>query len=143
MSPTDLMAVLNPLLGASGASLLFAVALLAGGQNSTLTGTLAGQIVIEGFLHLRLPPALRRLLTRAMAIVLAVIATVLMGEYGTAKLLILNQVILSMALPFAVVPLVMFTGDRVKVGEFVNGQWVRITGWASAVVIAVLNVCLI
>jgi manganese transport protein len=139
----DAYKLLNPLLGVGGASFLFAVALLASGQNSTLTGTMAGQIVMEGFLHLRLPPVLRRLLTRLVAIVPAVIVTVLMGEHGTAKLLILSQVILSMALPFAVVPLVMFTNDARKMGEFVNARWVRITGWVSAVIIIVLNVWLI
>ena len=139
----DAYKLLNPLLGVGGASVLFAVALLASGQNSTLTGTMAGQIVMEGFLRLRLPPVLRRLLTRAVAIIPAVIVTVLMGEHGTARLLILSQVILSMALPFAVVPLVMFTNDRAKMGEFVNARWARITGWASAFVIVVLNVWLL
>ena len=135
----DAYRLLNPLLGASGASVLFAVALLASGQNSTLTGTLAGQIVMEGFLRLRLPPILRRLITRLLAIVPAVIVTALMGEHGTAKLLILSQVILSLQLSFAVIPLVMFTSNRLKMGEFVNPPWVKISGWALGVIIALLN----
>ena len=139
----DAYKLLDPLLGVGGASLIFAVALLASGQNSTLTGTLAGQIVMEGFLHLRLPPVARRLITRSLAIIPAVIVTVLMGEHGTAKLLILSQVILSMALSFAVVPLVTFTSDPRKMGEFVNARWTRVTGWAMAVLIAVANAWLL
>ena len=139
----DAYKLLDPLLGVGGASLIFAVALLASGQNSTLTGTLAGQIVMEGFLHLRLHPVARRLITRSLAIIPAVIVTALMGEHGTAKLLILSQVILSMALSFAVVPLVMFTNDALKMGEFVNARWTRITGWVTAVLIAVANAWLL
>ncbi|MGA8655683.1 MAG: Nramp family divalent metal transporter [Chthoniobacterales bacterium] len=139
----DAYKLLSPLLGVGVASTLFAVALLASGQNSTLTGTLAGQIVMEGFLHLRLPPVLRRLITRLLAIVPAVIVTAMMGEHGTAQLLILSQVILSMMLSFAVVPLVMFTNDRSKMGEFVNPPWVKHTGWALALVIAMLNAYLL
>jgi manganese transport protein len=119
---------------------LFAVALLASGQNSTLTGTLAGQIVMEGFLNLRLRPWLRRLITRAIAIVPAAIVTGLYGESGTAKLLVFSQVILSLQLPFAVIPLVQFTSDRRKMGEFKNSWWINVLAWATAALIVVLNV---
>jgi manganese transport protein len=139
----DAYKLLSPLLGVGAASTLFAVALLASGQNSTLTGTLAGQIVMEGFLHLRLPPVLRRLITRLIAIIPAVIVTALMGENGTAQLLILSQVILSMQLSFAVIPLVMFTSDKAKMGEFVNSRWVKIIGWGLGIVIAALNAFLL
>ena len=128
----DAYKLLSPLLGVGAASTLFAVALLASGQNSTLTGTLAGQIVMEGFLRLRLPPVLRRLITRLIAIIPAVIVTALLGENGTAQLLILSQVILSMQLSFAVIPLVMFTSDKTKMGEFVNPRWIKLGGWAQA-----------
>jgi manganese transport protein len=139
----DAYRLLSPLLGVGAASTLFAVALLASGQNSTLTGTLAGQIVMEGFLRLRLPPVLRRLITRLIAIIPAVIVTALLGENGTAQLLILSQVILSMQLSFAVIPLVMFTSDQAKMGEFVNPGWIKIGGWFLAIVIAVLNAYLL
>jgi manganese transport protein len=139
----DAYKLLTPLLGVGGASLLFALALLASGQNSTLTGTLAGQIVMEGFLNLRLKPWLRRLITRAIAIVPAVIVTALYGTSGTAKLLVLSQVILSMQLSFAVFPLVMFTSDRHKMGEFVNPGWVKTLAWIVAVFIACLNAWLL
>jgi manganese transport protein len=139
----DAYKLLSPLLGVGAASTLFAVALLASGQNSTLTGTLAGQIVMEGFLRLRLPPVLRRLITRLIAIIPAVIVTALLGENGTAQLLILSQVILSMQLSFAVIPLVMFTSDKVKMGEFVNPRWIKIGGWGLGVVIAALNAFLL
>jgi manganese transport protein len=139
----DAYKLLSPLLGVGAASTLFAVALLASGQNSTLTGTLAGQIVMEGFLRLRLPPVLRRLITRLIAIIPAVIVTALLGENGTAQLLILSQVILSMQLSFAVIPLVMFTSDQAKMGEFVNPGWIKIGGWFLAIVIAVLNAYLL
>ena len=119
------------------------MALLASGLNSTLTGTLAGQIVMEGFLRLRFSPVLRRLITRLLAIVPAVIVTALMGEGGTARLLILSQVILILQLSFAGIPLVMFTGDKVKMGEFANPRWVKISGWSLGVVIAVLNAFLL
>ena len=135
--------LLTPLLGAAGASSLFAVALLASGQNSTLTGTLAGQIVMEGFLNIRLRPWLRRLITRLIAIIPAVIVTVIYGASGTAQLLILSQVILSMQLSFAVFPLVMFTGDKAKMGEFVSPLWCKILAWTIAVVIAALNIWLL
>ena len=135
--------LLTPMLGVAGASTLFALALLASGQNSTLTGTLAGQIVMEGFLHIRLKPWLRRLITRLMAIVPAVLVTFYYGASGTARLLVLSQVILSMQLSFAVFPLVMFTGDKRKMGEFVNARWLQALSWTTAVVIALLNAWLL
>ncbi|HVF73190.1 MAG TPA: Nramp family divalent metal transporter [Chthoniobacterales bacterium] len=135
--------LLTPLLGVSGASTLFALALLASGQNSTLTGTLAGQIVMEGFLNIRLRPWLRRLITRLIAIIPAVIVTIISGEAGTTNLLVLSQVILSLQLSFAVFPLVMFTSDKVKMGEFVNGPTVKWLAWVIAVVIASLNAWLL
>jgi manganese transport protein len=135
----DAYKLLTPLLGFGGASLMFAVALLASGQNSTITGTLAGQVVMEGFLEIRLPGWLRRLITRSAAIIPTVIVTALYGEQGTAKLLVLSQVILSMQLSFAVFPLVAFTSDRRQMGEFVNGRWLRALGYASALLIAGLN----
>ncbi len=135
--------LLSPLLGVSGASTLFAVALLASGQNSTLTGTLAGQIVMEGFLDIRIRPWLRRLITRLIAIVPAVFVTFLYGVSGTTKLLILSQVVLSLQLSFAVFPLVMFTSDKLKMGEFVNPLWRKILSYAVALVIAALNAWLL
>ena len=135
--------LLTPVLGASLASALFAVALLCSGQNSTLTGTLAGQIVMEGFLNWRLPPWLRRLITRLVAIVPAAIVIGVMGEGQVTNLLILSQVVLSFQLPFAVVPLVMFTSDRSKMGEFVNRRWVAVVAWIMALAIIVLNVNLL
>jgi len=134
----DAYKLLTPLLGA-GASTMFALALLASGLNSTLTGTLAGQIVMEGFLNIRLRPWLRRLITRGIAIVPAVIVAIMYGESGTAKLLILSQVILSLQLSFAVLPLVMFTSDRTKMGEFVNAPWVKALAYTVASIIALLN----
>jgi len=139
----DAYKLLTPVLGASFASVAFAVALLASGQNSTLTGTLAGQIVMEGFLDIHIPSWLRRLITRGLAIVPAVIVAALYGEHGTGQLLILSQVVLSLQLSFAVIPLVMFTGDKVKMGKFVNARWLQTLSWAIAIVIAVLNVYLI
>ena len=135
--------LLSPLLGITGASVIFAVALLASGQNSTLTGTLAGQIVMEGFLNIRLRPWLRRLITRLIAIIPAIIVTMVYGASGTSRLLILSQVILSMQLSFAVFPLVMFTSDKAKMGEFVNPLWCKILAWTVAVVIAALNIWLL
>ncbi len=139
----DAYQLLTPLLGITGASTIFALALLASGQNSTLTGTLAGQIIMEGFLNIRLKPWLRRLITRLMAIIPAVIVTGLYGTSGTAKLLVLSQVILSMQLSFAVFPLVQFTGDKLKMGEFVNSRWVQALAWMVAVFIASLNAWLL
>lgn len=139
----DAYKLLTPLLGVTGASTVFALALLASGQNSTLTGTLAGQIVMEGFLNIRLKPWLRRLITRLVAIIPAVIVTAMMGEHGTAKLLVLSQVILSMQLSFAVFPLVMFTSDKAKMGEFTNAPWLKWLSWMTGGVIAALNVWLL
>ena len=139
----DAYKLLSPLLGVGAASTLFAVALLASGQNSTLTGTLAGQIIMEGFLRLRLTPVLRRLVTRLIAIVPAVLVTVMIGESGTAQLLILSQVVLSLMLSFAVVPLVMFTNDKLKMGQFVNPGWMNLFGWVLAGIIVVLNAILL
>jgi manganese transport protein len=131
--------LLEPLLGTALGSILFGVALLASGQNSTLTGTLAGQIVMEGFLNLRLSPWLRRLITRLIAIIPAIIVTALYGESGTVDLLILSQVILSLQLSFAVVPLVRFTSSKQKMGQFVNPMWLNILAWSIAVIIMGLN----
>ena len=138
----DAYKLLTPLLGA-GASTMFALALLASGQNSTLTGTLAGQIVMEGFLNIRLRPWLRRLITRGIAIIPAAIVAVAYGESGTARLLVLSQVILSMQLSFAVFPLVKFTSQKIKMGEFVNPMWLRILAYIVAGVIAALNIWLL
>jgi len=135
----DAYKLLSPMLGAGFASAAFAIALLASGQNSTLTGTLAGQIVMEGFLRFRMQPWLRRCLTRALAIVPAVIVSVMYGESGTAKLLVFSQVVLSLQLGFAVVPLVLFTSDRRKMGEFVAPVWMQVLGWSTAVIIIALN----
>jgi manganese transport protein len=135
----DAHKLLSPMLGVGIASTLFALALLASGQNSTLTGTLAGQIVMEGFLNIRLRPWLRRLITRLVAIVPAVICAAYYGERGTGNLLIFSQVILSLQLSFAVVPLVLFTNDPKKMGEFVNRGWLKCLAWTVAAVIICLN----
>jgi len=129
--------LIAPLLGSAWAPTLFGIALLCCGLNSTVTATLAGQIVMEGFLDIRLPPWARRLTTRAIAIVPAAAVTIWFGESGTAKLLILSQVILGLALPFAIVPLVMFTASRAKMGELVAPRWLT---WATAVIAAILIV---
>jgi manganese transport protein len=139
----DAYKLLSPLLGAAGASTLFAVALLASGQNSSITGTLAGQVVMEGFIHLKVSPWLRRLITRSLAIIPTIIVVALNGEQGTEKLLLLSQVILSLQLSFAVVPLVLFTCSRKTMGEFVNGRTLQVVAWSTAVVIAGLNVWLL
>ena len=139
----DAYRLLTPLLGVVGASAVFALALLASGQNSTLTGTLAGQIVMEGFLNIRIRPWLRRLITRAIAIVPAAITAIFFGEHGTAQLLILSQVILSLQLSFAVFPLVQFTSERAKMGEFVNPPWLKVLAYTAALVIAALNAWLL
>ena len=136
---SDAYQLLTPVLGATFASTLFAVALLALGQNSTLTGTLAGQIVMEGFLNIRLRPWLRRLITRAIAIVPAVIVAAIYGERGVGQLLVLSQVILSLQLSFAVVPLVLFTSDKIKMGQFVNPRWLSILAWTVTAIIVTLN----
>ena len=139
----DAYKLLEPLLKTGLASTLFAVALLFAGQNATLTGTLAGQIVMEGFLNIRLRPWLRRLITRLVAIIPALITVIVYGERGTGQLIVLSQVILSLQLPFAVFPLVMFTGDKRKMGELVAPVWMRALAWPVAVVIAVLNAWLL
>lgn len=135
--------LLTPLLGTSIASILFGVALLASGQNATLTGTLAGQIVMEGFLNIRLKPWIRRLITRIIAIIPAIIVTGLYGSAGTVQLLVFSQVILSLQLSFAVIPLVQFTSDKKKMGQFANPLWLKILAWVVAVVIAGLNIYLL
>ena len=139
----DAYKLLSPGVGVGVASTLFAVALLASGQNSTLTGTLAGQIVMEGFLNFRLRPWLRRLATRAIAIVPAVCIIGFYGESKTTQLLVASQVVLSMQLGFAVWPLMRFTGEKGKMGEFVNPSWIKVLGWTTAALIIVLNVKLL
>ena len=139
----DAYMLLTPLLGTTLASIFFGIALLASGQNSTLTGTLAGQIVMEGFLNIRLKPWVRRLITRLIAIVPALIISIKYGERGTADLLVFSQVILSMQLSFAVVPLVMFTGSKAKMGEFVNKPWLKIVAYIISAIIIVLNLYLL
>jgi manganese transport protein len=138
----DAFKLLTPLLGA-GASTIFAITLLASGQNSTLTGTLAGQIVMEGFLDWRIRPWLRRLITRLIAIVPAGVTAIFYGASGTAKLLVLSQVVLSVQLSFAVIPLVMFTSDRAKMGAFANPTWLKVLAWGAALLIVVLNAWLL
>ena len=139
----DAFKLLTPMLGVAGAGTLFAVALLASGQNSTLTGTLAGQIIMEGFVHIRIAPWIRRLITRMLAIIPAVIVLAIAGDGATTRLLLISQVVLSMQLSFAVVPLVQFTGNASIMGEFVNASWVRFTGWVMAALIAGLNLWLL
>ena len=139
----DAYRLLSPTLGAAAASTLFALALLASGQNSTITATLAGQIVMEGFLRLRLAPWLRRIVTRMVAIVPVVIVAWLYGEGGTTQMLILSQVVLSMQLPFAVVPLVRFTTDRAKMGALVAPRWVAVLAWLVTAIIISLNMKLL
>ncbi|HVN07048.1 MAG TPA: Nramp family divalent metal transporter [Bryobacteraceae bacterium] len=135
--------LLVPLLGTAAAGILFAIALLCSGQSSTLTGTLAGQIVMEGFLNVRMRPWLRRLITRTLAIIPAAITIYIMGDKGTYQLLILSQVILSMQLPFAVIPLIHFTSDRQRMGDFANKLWVQVLSWAAAILILALNIWLL
>jgi len=135
--------LLSPLLGVGIASVLFTIALLASGMNSTVTGTLAGQIVMEGFLHLRIPLWARRLVTRGVAIVPVVAVTAIYGEGGTAKLLILSQVVLSMQLPFAVIPLVQFVSDKKKMGNFAISRPLAALSWMVAGVIVILNMKLL
>ena len=139
----DAFMLLSPLLGAPLASILFAIALLASGQNATLTGTMAGQIVMEGFLNIRLRPWVRRLLTRLVAIIPAVIIASLYGSRGIGNLLVLSQVILSLQLSFAVVPLIMFTSNKVKMGQYVNSLWIKIISWGVAIIIITLNAFLL
>ncbi|HEV8145247.1 MAG TPA: Nramp family divalent metal transporter [Bryobacteraceae bacterium] len=135
--------LLSPLLGTTLASALFAIALLASGQSSTLTGTLAGQIIMEGFLNLRMRPWMRRLVTRAVAIIPAVITVQLAGQQGTFQLLLLSQVIINMQLPFAIIPLIRFTSDPARMGTFANRGWVKILAWSSAVLIVSLDLWLV
>jgi len=135
--------LLTPLLGTTLASFFFGVALLCSGQSSTLTGTMAGQIVMEGFLNIRMRPWLRRLMTRTLAIIPAAFTVYLAGETGTYKLLILSQVILSMQLPFAVIPLIHFTNSKQRMGALANALWVRVLAWATAALILILNIWLV
>ncbi len=139
----DAYQLLSPTLGVGIASALFAVALLASGQNSTLTGTLAGQIVMEGFLNFRITPWLRRLITRGIAIVPAVAIIGFYGENKTTELLVASQVVLSMQLGFAVWPLMRFTGEKAKMGKFTNSLWINLLGWTTAAIIIVLNLKLL
>ncbi len=136
---TDAYHLLDPILGVKLAGLFFAVALLAAGQNSTLTGTLAGQIVMEGFLNIQVKPWIRRLITRLLAIVPALVVAIIYGEKGTSELLVLSQVILSLQLSFAVVPLVLFTSDKLKMGAFVNSKALTVITWLVAAIIILLN----
>ncbi len=131
--------MLEQLIGSKAAPIAFGLALLAAGQSSTLTGTLAGQIVMEGFVHIRLRPYLRRLLTRSIALLPAVAVISISGDQGTYQLLILSQVVLSLQLPFAIVPLVHFTSDKVKMGAFANAWWVKILAWVTSIIIIALN----
>ncbi len=135
----DAYHLLDPVLGVKLAGIFFAVALLASGQNSTLTGTLAGQIVMEGFLNIRLKPWIRRLVTRLLAVIPALIVTLVYGEKGTGDLLVLSQVILSLQLSFAVVPLVMFTGSKTKMGKFANSKVLQIASWIISFIIIGFN----
>jgi manganese transport protein len=139
----DAYKLLSPLLGVSGAGILFAVALLASGQNSTLTGTLAGQVVMEGFVNIRLRPWLRRLITRLIAIVPAICVIGIFGEGKTTQLLVASQVVLSMQLGFAVWPLMRFTGEKARMNGFANRLWLKILGWTTTAVIIILNVKLL
>lgn len=139
----DAYKLLSPLMGVGAASAIFAFALLASGQSSTLTATLAGQIVMEGFLNLRLRPWVRRLATRLIALVPALITIIFFGEQSTGKLLVFSQVVLSLQLSFAVIPLVMFTSDRRLMGTFVNPLWLKLLSWAVALLIAGVNAWLL
>jgi manganese transport protein len=139
----DAYALLTPLLGAGIASTLFAVALLASGINSTVTATLAGQIVMEGFLRIRLPDWARRLITRGLAVVPVIVVTFFYGERGTAELLVLSQVVLSMQLPFAIIPLVRFVSDPRRMGGLVTPVWLAGLAWLITVIIVVLNLMLL
>jgi manganese transport protein len=139
----DAYKLLSPLLGVGAASAIFGIALLASGQSSTLTATLAGQIVMEGFLQMRLPSWLRRLATRLIAIVPALIAIIFFGEKSTGSLLVFSQVVLSLQLSFAVIPLVMFTSSRRLMGDFVNPLWLKTLSWLVTLIIVGLNVWLL
>jgi manganese transport protein len=135
--------MLTPMLGTTAASILFGIALLCSGQSSTLTGTMAGQIVMEGFLQFRMRPWLRRLITRMAAIIPAALTVYIWGEHGTYQLILLSQVILSLQLPFAVIPLIQFTSDRKRMGSFANRTWLKILAWSCAVMILALNIALV
>jgi len=139
----DAYKLLAPVVGAAAASVLFAAALLASGQNSTLTGTMAGQIVMEGFLNLRMNPVARRLITRGLAVAPAFLVIAIAGESSATKLLILSQVVLSLQLGFAVIPLVMFTSDRTIMGVFVSSRLVRVAGYATGAAIVIVNFWLV
>jgi manganese transport protein len=139
----DAHQLLEPLLGKSYAPVLFALALIAAGQSSTVTGTLAGQIVMEGYLHLRIAPWLRRIITRLLAVIPAVLAITILGEQATGNMLVLSQVILSMQLGFAVIPLLHYVSDKKRMGTFAIGFWAKLGGWLSAVIIVVLNINLV
>lgn len=139
----DAHRLLEPLLGAAIAPFAFAIALLASGQSSTITGTLAGQVVMEGYLNLRIRPWLRRLITRLLAVVPATVAIWYFGETSTSSLLVLSQVVLSLQLPFAIIPLIHFVSDRRRMGEFVSPNWLRIIAWIAAAIIVFLNVKLV
>jgi len=139
----DAYKLLAPLLGVGAASTLFAVALLASGQNSTITATLAGQVILEGFMNIKIKPWIRRIITRALAIIPAVGIAIAFGDSGLANLLIASQVVLSMQLPFAVLPLVWFTSSRKKMGIFVNPLWMKVVVFGIAAIIGTLNVWLI
>ncbi len=139
----DAYQLLSPSLGAAYASILFGVALLASGQNSTITATLAGQIVMEGFLEWRVPVWLRRVATRMLAIIPAVVVAILYGQSGTAKLLVASQVVLSLQLPFAIVPLIQFTGNAKLMGRFVTAPWLKAIAWLVAAIIITLNLTLL
>jgi manganese transport protein len=136
---SDAYKLLSPVLGVSLASTVFACALLASGQNSTLTGTLAGQIVMEGFLNIRLKPWVRRLITRALAITPAVLVIGIAGEGKVTPLIVLSQVILSFQLPFAIIPLIQFTGDRTKMGGLVNSRPTKVLAWGISAIILFFN----
>src|ERR1051326_7051200 len=135
--------LLTPILGTTAASILFGIALLCSGQSSTLTGTMAGQIIMEGFLQFRMRPWLRRLITRTAAIIPAAITVYFWGQRGTLQLIILSQVILSLQLPFAVIPLIQFTSDRARMGSFANRRWLKLLSWSCAVLILGLNIALV
>jgi manganese transport protein len=140
---SDAYHLLSPLLGTTVASLLFAMALLLSGQNATLTGTLAGQIVMEGFLTIRLRPWLRRIITRLVAIVPALVVIAVSGDQGAGRLLVFSQVLLSLQLPFAVFPLVVFCGNRQLMGSLAAPRWMLAIAWPTAIVIAALNAWLL
>ncbi len=139
----DAHRLLSPLLGTSLSGIVFAIALLASGHNSTITGTLAGQVVMEGFINLKMKPWMRRLLTRGLAIIPTIFVVWIYGAHGLAKLLVLSQVVLSLQLPFAVIPLVYFTGNKKVMGKFANSKWLAVLSWSIALLITGLNIYLL